>query len=182
LTHRHAYSLADPRPESRGTAADYDFADRRPVVGSNAGGTMAKPIADPVVDMLGSIDIFRGLERKHLALIRQAARDHRFKPGETIVAEGGTDKRLYVLLSGHAEVSAGSSVIALLGPGRYVGEIAVFDGGDRTATVTASTDVTAISVNSVNLRALLKEHPAMSLKLIEGLCARVRAQGASPTN
>jgi CRP/FNR family transcriptional regulator, cyclic AMP receptor protein len=138
--------------------------------------------ADPAIDVLGGIDIFNGLDRKHLSMIRQAARDHTFAAGDTIVAEGGTDKRLYVIVSGHAEVLSGGACIARLGPGRYFGEIAVFDGGDRTASVVATTPVSAISVNSVNLRALIKENPVMGLKLIEGLCSRVRALGSSPTH
>ncbi|MGD9705592.1 MAG: cyclic nucleotide-binding domain-containing protein [Acidimicrobiia bacterium] len=143
---------------------------------------MTKQQSDPALEMLGSIDIFRGLDESHLAMIRQAARDHSYRAGDTIVEKGAADKRLYIILSGSADVVSDGTTVATLGPGRYLGEIAVFDGGDRTATVLATTDVTAISVNSVNLRALLKENPQMSLKLIEGLCSRVRALGNSHTH
>ena len=51
----------------------------------------------------------------------------------------------------------------------------------RDASVIATSPVEAISVNSVNLKALLKENPTMAIKLIEALCARVRALGSSPT-
>ena len=142
---------------------------------------MAKQ-SDPAVEMLGSIDIFCGLDESHLAMIRQAARDHTFMAGQPVVEEGGADKRMYVILAGTAEVLIAGATIAHLGPGDYFGEIAVFDGGDRTASVVAATDVTAISVNSINLRSLIKENPQMGLNLIEGLCSRVRALGSSPTN
>lgn len=142
---------------------------------------MAKQ-ADPAVEMLGSIDIFGGLDESHLAMIRQAARDHTFTAGQTIVEEGGADKRMYVILSGTADVLIAGETIAHLGPGEYFGEIAVFDGGDRTASVVATTDVTALSVNSINLRSLIRENPQMGLNLIEGLCSRVRTLGSSPTN
>ena len=142
---------------------------------------MAKQ-ADPAVKMLGSIDIFCGLDESHLAMIRQAARDHTFMAGQPVVEEGGADKRMYVILSGTADVLIGGENIAHLGPGDYFGEIAVFDGGDRTASVVATTDVTAMSVNSINLRSLIRENPQMGLNLIEGLCTRVRKLGSSPTN
>ena len=142
---------------------------------------MAKQ-ADPAVKMLSSIDIFCGLDESHLAMIRQAARDHTFTAGQTVVEEGGADKRMYVILAGNADVLIAGATVANLGPGDYFGEIAVFDGGDRTASVVAATDVTGISVNSINLRSLIKENPQMGLNLIEGLCNRVRKLGSSPTN
>ena len=142
---------------------------------------MAKQ-ADPAVEMLGSIDIFGGLDESHLAMIRQAARDHTFMTGQVVVEEGGADKRMYVILSGEADVLIAGDTVARLGPGDYFGEIAVFDGGDRTASVVAAADVTAISVNSINLRSLIRENPQMGLNLIEGLCNRVRKLGNSPTN
>ncbi len=142
---------------------------------------MAKQ-ADPAVEILSSIDIFSGLDESHLAMIRQAARDHTFVAGQPVVEEGGADKRMYVILAGTADVLIGGETVANLGAGDYFGEIAVFDGGDRTASVTATTDVTAISVNSINLRSLIKEHPQMGLNLIEGLCSRVRKLGSSPTH
>ena len=142
---------------------------------------MSKKQEDQALDVLGAVDIFSGLDRTHLEMIRQASRQHTFQTGEAIVDEGGADKRLYVLLSGYAEVTISGASVAMLGPGRYVGEIAVFDGGDRTASVIATSPVEAISVNSVNLKALLKENPTMAIKLIEALCGRVRALGSSPT-
>jgi CRP-like cAMP-binding protein len=141
---------------------------------------MAKQ-ADPAVEMLGSIDIFCGLDDSHLSMIRQAARDHTFSAGQTVVEEGGADKRMYVILAGTADVLMSGATIAHLGPGDYFGEIAVFDGGDRTASVVATTDVTGISVNSINLRSLIRENPQMGLNLIEGLCARVRKLSPSQT-
>jgi CRP-like cAMP-binding protein len=142
---------------------------------------MAKQ-ADPAAEMLGSIDIFCGLDESHLSMIRQAARDHTFMAGQAVVEEGGADKRMYVILSGDADVLIAGDTVAHLRPGDYFGEIAVFDGGDRTASVVATTDVTAISVNSINLRSLIRENPQMGLNLIEGLCNRVRKLGSSPTN
>ena len=64
---------------------------------------MAKQ-ADPAVEMLSSIDIFCGLDESHLAMIRQAARDHTFMAGQPVVEEGGADKRMYVILAGNADV------------------------------------------------------------------------------
>ena len=135
----------------------------------------ARVAADAAVDMLSKVDLFEGFTRKELGLVRGSCRDHSFDAGATIVREGDVDKRFFLLVDGTAEISADGTLLRVVGSGGTFGEIAVLDGGPRTATVTATTPVTALSLASFNMRALLKEHPAMALKLLEALAARLRA-------
>jgi CRP/FNR family transcriptional regulator, cyclic AMP receptor protein len=143
---------------------------------------MKQAASDPTLDMLGKIDIFSGLDTKQLKLIRQAGQEHHFSTGTEIVSIGGKDRRMYVVLEGHVEVFRGGSIVAHLGPGAYFGEISVIDSGDRTASVTATTDVGAFSINPLAFKALVREQPAMAWNLIQGLCSRVRAMSTSPTS
>jgi CRP/FNR family cyclic AMP-dependent transcriptional regulator len=135
--------------------------------------------ADPVTELLGTIDLFEGFDRKHLRLVREISREHVFQPGEAIVKQGATDTRFFLILEGMAEVSVDGRFARAVGPGGFFGEIAMLDGGPRTATITAATDVSALSIASFNMRALLKEHPEMAIKVLEALCGRVRAINGS---
>jgi glutaminase len=135
--------------------------------------------ADPVIELLSTIDLFEGFDRKHLRLVRDIGREHVFRPGEVIIQEGARDTRFFLILEGMAEVTVSGRFARAVGPGGYFGEIAMLDGGTRTATITAATDVSALSIASFNMRALMKEQPVVAIKVLEALCARVRAINGS---
>jgi NADH dehydrogenase len=67
-----------------------------------------------------------------------ATREH-FEPGQEIFREGDLGDRLYIILSGRAEVTRpgedGDTVLALLGPGQIFGEMALIRQTTRNATV-----------------------------------------------
>jgi CRP/FNR family transcriptional regulator, cyclic AMP receptor protein len=66
-------------------------------------------------------------------------------------------------------------VLALLGPGEILGEIAVLDGGERTADVSAHTACSLAVVDRRDLLALLAREPAAWQAVVEVLCARLRS-------
>jgi CRP-like cAMP-binding protein len=76
-------------------------------------------------------------------------------------------------------VNVGGRYRTSLGPGDYFGEIALIDGGPRSATVTAASDLETLSMASFNLRALLKEQPQVAFKLLVQLCQRLRSSEQS---
>lgn len=63
----------------------------------------------------------------------------RIAAGETLVEEGTPGTAVFLLLDGVLTVSVGGEELAQLGPGAVVGERALFEGGRRTATLTAAT-------------------------------------------
>jgi len=143
---------------------------------------MARDKADPVVEALAKVDLFSGLTPKELAVIAGLAKPASYAVGDTIVREGDTTARFYLLLSGTAVVEHAGRVLAELGPASYVGEMAVLDGGPRTATVRATSDVEAVSLASFSLRPVLTQHPDTLMKLVVKLCERLRAAQADPTH
>ena len=68
--------------------------------------------------------------------IRRVAR------GTVLMTEGDVDDTLMLVLDGVVDVSVGGRSLASLGPGAVLGERAAFEGGLRTATITARTDCT----------------------------------------
>lgn len=102
----------------------------------------------------------------------------KFAANAVIISEGDTSDALYIILSGRVKVYSASAegkevVIALHGPGEYVGEMAL-DGGERSASVMTTEPTTCSVVAAANLRQFIAEHPDFALHLIHRLIGRVR--------
>ena len=68
--------------------------------------------------------------------------------------------------------------LAVLGPGSFFGELALLDGGNRTATVVADTDLTVLVLSRREFRSLQSTAPSVAYKLLVELGARLRRADA----
>lgn len=127
---------------------------------------------------LQAAEMFRDLPAKRLQTIREAGRELQFPAGSELVVEGEDAGRFFLVLDGTVEVTVRGKKRATLGPGGVVGEIALIDGGQRSATVTASTDVRTFSLASWNFRPFLNE-PDVMHAVIGLLCRRLREAEAA---
>ncbi len=79
-----------------------------------------------------------------------------------------------MLLDGQAKVEVNGRTRRRLGPGDFFGEIALLDGGPRTATVTTVTPVHVLFIARWNFRELLNDQPALAIKMLEAVAAKLR--------
>ncbi|OGQ00529.1 MAG: hypothetical protein A2Z51_00655, partial [Deltaproteobacteria bacterium RBG_19FT_COMBO_52_11] len=111
---------------------------------------------------LKAISIFRDLEEEELRVLLTATRPVRFPRGEVILKEGETGETMYIMQEGMVEVS--KSLVMKWGREDYqdrdkiltklsaedhaiFGEVALFDQGNRTATVLALTDCLLLEIS-----------------------------------
>ncbi|SEP98131.1 Crp/Fnr family transcriptional regulator [Thalassovita taeanensis] len=111
--------------------------------------------------------------------LRGLAQPVRFAAGQQIFYAGDPGDTLLMVDSGRLEISITSqsgrkSVLNHMGPGEVLGEIAILDGGLRSADVTAATDVTGLSLHRRELFAFLMDQPEAVFGLIRELCEKVR--------
>jgi signal-transduction protein with cAMP-binding, CBS, and nucleotidyltransferase domain len=151
---------------------------------SKRGGSSAKKELIPEIKnpgtLLASVPLFSGLSPSQLKTVGQSMKVARFAAGQTLIKEGDEDARFYLIVEGSAKVSARGRKVAILGPGDYVGEMAVIDSRPRSATVTAETDVVTLSAARWNFEALLRAHPAVMLGIVREMSRRVRDLENSP--
>ena len=129
---------------------------------------------------LANVPVFSGCSKRELALIARAAKEVVHRQGTTIAREGERGIGLFLILEGQCEVTIGGKRKAKLGPGDFFGEIALLDGGPRTATVTALTNVKLIGITGWVFRGLLMEHPSIALKTLEAVAGRLRSVSKEP--
>ncbi len=127
-----------------------------------------------VTEQLASVPIFSACSNRELQLIARASKAISHRKGAVIAREGDPGIGLFVITDGSAQVSIGGKWKAKLGEGDFFGEVALLDGGPRTATVTALTDVKLIGLTEWVFRGLLHEHPSIALKTLEAVATRLR--------
>jgi CPA1 family monovalent cation:H+ antiporter len=121
---------------------------------------------------LTAIPFFAGLDEADLAVIAGAASELDAADGDALVTEGDFGHALYAIETGTAEVVAGGSPVATLGPGDVFGEFAVVASGRRTATVTATSPMRLIVLLKRDVWALERRDPDVAQRLRELVAER----------
>jgi len=126
------------------------------------------------IDVLQSVPLFQGMTDRSIGVIADLAEPATFAAGDTLTREGDPGDSFIVLTSGTADVRQGDRSIRTLGAGDFLGEISLIDGGPRTATVTALTELDLLVIGQREFSALLTEVPGLAHKIMVNLAGRVR--------
>lgn len=126
------------------------------------------------VDALGEVELFHGLMEPDLLRVVTLASQADVPAGHALTEQGAHDPRFVVLLDGRAQVEIDGEVVEELGPGDYFGEIALLDGGPRSGSVVAVTDVRILALEQMSFRPLLHDHPEIAEQLLLAMCRRIR--------
>ena len=136
---------------------------------------------DVVRDDLGDLPLFSGASRSEMAVIGQQLTKLNLPAGRVLVHEGAIGSEFMVIVDGQAVVSQGGHLIATLGRGDLVGEMALLDArgrGRRNATVVARSDVVVYVGSSVEFRRILEAAPSVAAKVRQTVTARTKPQAA----
>ena len=130
---------------------------------------------DTKLELLKGVPLFARCTKKELAEIATIADEIDLAEGKVLTKEGGRGREFFVLVEGNAEVKRKRRKIGTLGPGDFLGEIALVTKVPRTATVTTTSPVRALVVSEQNFRRLLERSPDVQIKVLEALAERVAA-------
>jgi CRP/FNR family cyclic AMP-dependent transcriptional regulator len=131
-------------------------------------------VAKASAEMLKKVPIFADLERRDLEQISGSMRERRFAAGNTVTQEGAGGIGFFVVESGQAEVSVDGVSRGTIGPGDYFGEIALLTGSDRTATITATSDMLCYGMTAWEFRPLVESNSAIAWKLLTAMAEKLR--------
>lgn len=127
----------------------------------------------------GPDSIFSGLSLQDWADLAVRAVQIHFAKGKELLSQGDAGDNLLILTEGSARVSMLSPngreiVLAYAEPGAVLGEIALIDGGERTASVTATSAGSALQLGRNALRDFAASHPDFAWSLMQQLARRLR--------
>src|SRR5215470_766043 len=131
------------------------------------------------VAFLADVPLFKGLdERERIALARVLDLE-RVAADQVLFDFGDPGDRMFIVRGGSVEISAQDLmgqkiVLEIAGPGAQFGELALFDGGNRTATARASEPCELLVLDRDNLVSFLSHHPEAGLEMLGIMSRRIR--------
>ena len=128
--------------------------------------------------------LFRPLTATELEAVLTRAVMRRTEPSEVVLRCGDRANGMMVILQGRMRVSITTAEgheisLTVLGPGDVVGEIALLDGGERSADVTAIDQGVILTIQRGDFLPLLQDNASLCLRLMQVLCERLREANRS---
>jgi len=128
---------------------------------------------------LSKVSLFEHLNPRYIKSIAEICTERNFKQGEYLIKQGEDGIGLLIILSGKVHIQKttadGKEVeIAENGPGDILGEMTVFDGAPRSASVIASEPTTCLVLASWEFNAFLKTHAEVAIELLPIVVKRFR--------
>lgn len=129
--------------------------------------------------LLRGCTLFRALDDETLLQLVARAHRRRFAAGQVIFRIGSPGQSMMAVLTGIVRITVPSPdgkeiVLAELGSGEVLGEMALLDGKDRTADAVAHTNCDLLVLERRDMLLFLERHPGIAIKLLELLCDRLR--------
>jgi CRP/FNR family cyclic AMP-dependent transcriptional regulator len=124
--------------------------------------------------LLGQIDLFAECTKKELAQIASITTEYDAEAGQVLAQEGRPGGEFFIIVDGQATASRNNVVLAKLSCTDFFGELALLDGGSRTATVTADTDMHLLILSRGEFGQLCRAYPTVSYRMLKGLGGRLR--------
>ncbi len=123
--------------------------------------------------------LFGGLTEEDLNEVVALGHSRAVKKGESLYLQGDPGTTLYLIVSGEVVISANSPEgqemhLNTLTSGDIMGEIALLDGGTRTASATVNQDGLIFCIERSDFLALLERQPHITTQLLKLVCQRVR--------
>jgi CRP-like cAMP-binding protein len=131
-------------------------------------------VADAKVERLRQIPLFKSCDPHALADIAQLADEVDVADGYTLIREGTFGEQFILIIDGHVRIERGGQTVRVMGPGEFLGEIALIDKGRTTATATTEGPARLFIVGHGAFNSLLDQSPAIRLEIITALAKRVR--------
>lgn len=130
---------------------------------------------DDKVELMHSVPLFSGLTDHELERVSSLADILDLPKDRVIMTQGQLGWEMFVLVTGSAHVVRDGQSLGEVGPGEVLGEIALLDGGPRTATVTLSQPSRLLVLARREFGELMDEFPEIRLRILETVVHRLRA-------
>ncbi len=132
-----------------------------------------------IAGLLARIPLFDELSQGELERVASVTVARAFPRGVRVFHEGDSSDACYIVRSGDLRVTRehpdGRAIaLATLGPGDIFGELAMLDGGTRSASVETLSECELLALPAPDMRRVVSDHGEIAAKLIVALTRRLR--------
>jgi CRP-like cAMP-binding protein len=125
------------------------------------------------IELLKRVPLFERCSRRELGQIAMLADELDLPSARDLTREGAGGFEFIILVEGEADVVRGVRVVNELGPGDFVGEIALVSGKPRTATVKTRGPARVLVITASGFRTLMHDVPSIKDKVLAAVTARI---------
>ena len=130
---------------------------------------------DDRIRLLSRAWLFSGCSEHELERVASLTSPRTARAGDELTREGDAGAEFFVVIAGNAVARVEDDPVGDLGPGSFFGEMALIDGGERMATVTATTDMELLVLDRDDFNEMLEvAMPSVVPKLLAVVGARMR--------
>jgi CRP/FNR family transcriptional regulator, cyclic AMP receptor protein len=137
---------------------------------------------DQKLDLLRRVPLFAGLGARELEEVGRLTDTVDLPAGRELTHEGGYGNEFFVIVDGSVDIERDGRRLTTLGPGDFLGEIALIDGGRRTATARTASTARILMLGHREFHSLLDRFPKIQLAVLQALAERVRRNEPDATH
>ena len=131
---------------------------------------------DERIELLRGVWLFSACDENELSRIGALTRPREFEAGTEVTRQGDEGHEFFVVVEGGASATVDGDEIGTIGAGGFFGEMALIDGGERVATVTATAPMKVLVLDRHDFNEMLSiAMPEVTPKLLAVVGARMRA-------
>ena len=135
---------------------------------------MLTAMAEAPVELIKKIPLFSHLDNRELKQVAQSMKERTFSAGDKVTEEGKGGIGFFVIDDGSATVSVGGGEVRKIGAGDYFGEIGLIADMDRTATITADSDLRCYGMTSWDFKPLVESNASIAWKMLQVMAQRLK--------
>lgn len=130
---------------------------------------------DSTLDWLAKAPLFSNISRGHLKGLAKSGTTTTYRPGQVIAQQGERGIGFYLVVDGELEVRKNGRRVALLRPGSFFGEMALFDDQPRSADIVAVGTARCLVFNRYEFWGECSKEPEVLRTLMQEMVRRLRS-------
>jgi CRP-like cAMP-binding protein len=128
---------------------------------------------EDAIEQLRAIPIFAGLDDDALGAVASASTPFEVATGHVLAETHQPGSGMFVIVEGTVDVELPGGGHAALGPGEFVGELALLTDVERVARVRATSPVRGFAIGRAAFRDLLEQHPRIAAGMLPVVARRL---------